>query len=116
MGIDHAVRVDNRYIPNEEVALLFAAADLVVAPYRHITGSAVIQLAKSFGVPIVASGTTTQDIGVRLVPAEDPAALAAAIVHALGAPSVPPVVVEDTGWDRLVAAMTGLPPSTRWAG
>ena len=107
LGIGSSVRVDNRYIPNEAVALLFTAADLVVAPYRHVTGSGVIQLAKGFGVPVVASGTIMQDDGVQLVPVEDPVSLAATIVRSLRSPITPPVAVEDAGWGQLVGALVG---------
>jgi glycosyltransferase involved in cell wall biosynthesis len=111
LGLGHAVRIDNRYILNEEVALLFAAADLVVAPYRYVTGSAVIQLARGFGVPIVASGMTDQDAGVRIVPVEDPAALATGIIRSLQTlPSHPQIDSgpdRDTGWERLVNALVG---------
>ena len=49
------VRFVNRYVPNEDVGLYFAAADLVVLPYRHATGSAAAQLAFALGVPVVAT-------------------------------------------------------------
>ena len=48
--------IDDRYIPDEEVSLYFSVADLLVAPYRQVTGSAVIQSALQWGLPIV---TTT---------------------------------------------------------
>jgi glycosyltransferase involved in cell wall biosynthesis len=43
------------YIPHEEVSLYFAAADLVVLPYREITHSGVLQIAYAFGRPVVAT-------------------------------------------------------------
>ncbi len=45
--------IDDRYIPNEEIPYYFGAADLVVAPYRRVTGSGVVQMAIGFGVPLV---------------------------------------------------------------
>jgi glycosyltransferase involved in cell wall biosynthesis len=45
--------VDDRYIPNEEAALYFSAADVLVAPYRRKTGSAVIKTAFAFGLPVI---------------------------------------------------------------
>jgi len=113
LDIEEAVRIDNRYIPNEEVALLFAAADLVVAPYRRVTGSGVIQLAKGFGVPIVASGTTTQDTEVLTVPAEDPPALAAGIVCSLQSPFASHMAGDNSGWERLVDMLVGDVKPTR---
>jgi glycosyltransferase involved in cell wall biosynthesis len=43
------------YIPMDEVATYFAAADLLVLPYRHISQSGVLYLALSLGIPVVAS-------------------------------------------------------------
>ncbi len=43
------------YVPNDEVARYFAAADLVVLPYREITQSGVLQIAYAFGKPVVAT-------------------------------------------------------------
>ncbi|OEU69189.1 MAG: hypothetical protein BA863_00115 [Desulfovibrio sp. S3730MH75] len=44
-----------QYIPNEEVALYYAAADLVVLPYRRIYQSGVLLMAMSYGKPVLAS-------------------------------------------------------------
>lgn len=65
LGIGDAVRIDARYIPNEEVSVYFSAADLVVAPYRRTTGSGVVQLAVGFGTPVV---TTLFAENFRLLP------------------------------------------------
>lgn len=43
------------YIDNTEIPLYFFAADIVVLPYLEVTGSGVLQIAYSFGKPIVAS-------------------------------------------------------------
>jgi len=52
LGISDWVLIDDRYIPNEEVAVYFSAADALVAPYHQLTGSAVMQMAKAFRLPI----------------------------------------------------------------
>ena len=44
LGIGDCVRIDDRYIPNEEVPNYFRAADLVVAPHRQATGSAQVNI------------------------------------------------------------------------
>lgn len=49
------VHIHNHYIPNEQVAMYFAAADVVVLPYRSGTVSGVAGLAHQFGVPIITS-------------------------------------------------------------
>lgn len=53
LGLDDFVTIDDRYIPNENVACYYAAADLLVAPYRHHTGSAVIQVAAALQLPLI---------------------------------------------------------------
>jgi glycosyltransferase involved in cell wall biosynthesis len=55
LGIATHVRFIDRYVDNQEAAMYFAAADLVVLPYREATGSAVLQLAFAAGVPVVAT-------------------------------------------------------------
>ncbi len=49
------IRLVDRYIPNEEVEQYFAAADVVVLPYRSATQSAILQLAFRFGRPVIAT-------------------------------------------------------------
>lgn len=62
LGIKNAVRIDDRYIPNEEVPVYFSAADLVVAPYRRTTGSGVVQLAIGLGTPVVTTIAASNDV------------------------------------------------------
>jgi len=75
----------DRYVPNEEVALYFAAADLVAAPYLSATQSGVIQIAYSFGKPVVATRVgglpeaVADGVTGYLVPPADAGAIAAAI-------------------------------------
>ncbi len=57
LGLDSRVQFVDRYVSNDEMAMFFAAADLVVLPYREATGSAVLQLAFGFSVPVVATKT-----------------------------------------------------------
>jgi glycosyltransferase involved in cell wall biosynthesis len=86
LEIEDEVRLDSRYIPNEQAIAYFSAADLLVAPYRAVTGSAVVQLARGFGLPVV----TTQLDGLAevaeaglglLAPPADPDGLASTIVR-----------------------------------
>lgn len=53
LGIEHAVTIVDRYVPNEEVRDLFAAADLVVQPYESATQSGVTQIAFDARRPVV---------------------------------------------------------------
>ncbi|MEJ2487736.1 MAG: glycosyltransferase family 4 protein, partial [Anaerolineales bacterium] len=47
--------LDLRYIPNEEVPSIFKISDFVVYPYLSSTQSGSVQVAYSFGKPVVAS-------------------------------------------------------------
>ncbi len=96
LGISGRVRVENHYIAEDEVATYFAAADLVVLPYRSATGSGVVRLAHSHGRPVLVTRTGALPDAVEegvtgyVVPAEDPEALAQAIrVFFDGTPRLP---------------------------
>ena len=88
-NLDQHVKIYDKYVPNEEVPNFFSAADLVVQPYKSVTGSGVSQLAYGFGIPVIATnlGTLSEIIidGVngRLVPSENPVALASAVTESL---------------------------------
>jgi glycosyltransferase involved in cell wall biosynthesis len=79
------VRVVNRYVPNEEVARYFAAADVAALPYREATGSGIAQIAFGAGLPVIATRTggleevVEEGVSGLLVPTRDPAALARAL-------------------------------------
>jgi len=85
--LESYVRVDNRYVPNEEVPGIFKQADVLVLPYLTATQSAVARLALSNGLPIVASRTgglsevVRENITGLLFPPGDPDALADQIVN-----------------------------------
>jgi glycosyltransferase involved in cell wall biosynthesis len=55
LGIRNRCVLHIRYIPNDELAHYFAAADVVVLPYRRIYQSAVILMAMSYGRAVVVS-------------------------------------------------------------
>jgi glycosyltransferase involved in cell wall biosynthesis len=84
LGLTDRVVLDDRYIPNEELPVFFAAADVFVAPYVSGTQSASLRTAMAFGLPIVVTDAIAGDLpagapGVQVVSAGDPAALATAI-------------------------------------
>ncbi|MGQ9765872.1 MAG: glycosyltransferase [Anaerolineae bacterium] len=70
LGIGDLVIIEDRYIPNEEVPVYFSAADVLVAPYRRVTGSGVVQMAKGLGVPVLTTCTgreiTDKKIGLAI--------------------------------------------------
>jgi len=49
------VELIDRYVSDEEAAELFARCDAVMAPYRAVTGSGVLALARHYGRPVLAS-------------------------------------------------------------
>ncbi|MGB9591947.1 MAG: glycosyltransferase, partial [Candidatus Kryptoniota bacterium] len=57
LGIGDSIVIEDRYIPNEEIPLYFSAADVLVAPYRHVTSSAVLKTAQGFGIPIITTAS-----------------------------------------------------------
>ena len=78
------VKFDFRFIPDAEIATYFAAADVVLAPYRIEAQSGVALTAFHFARPVIAArvGGLPEIIDGQngiLIPPEDPAALAQAV-------------------------------------
>jgi glycosyltransferase involved in cell wall biosynthesis len=86
-GVESAVILVDKYVPNEEIGRYFSAADLVVQPYISATGSGVIQAAFGFNKPVIATTVGSLPEMVEdgktgfLVPPRDSDGLAKAIVH-----------------------------------
>lgn len=55
LGIAGQCRTDIRFIPDDQLADFYAAADLVVLPYRRIYQSGVVLMAMSYGKPVLVS-------------------------------------------------------------
>ena len=55
LSLTPSLKMDIRYIPDEEAPWYYAAADLVVLPYRKIYQSGVLLMAMSFERAVVAS-------------------------------------------------------------
>jgi len=118
LGIADCVRIDDRYIPNEEVPNYFRAADLVVAPHRQATGSGVVQMAIGFGVPLVttlASHFRGLDLpsSLMIVAPNNSCALAERVVSFLALPTSGNGCDEMKtlqaifSWQQLVVALEG---------
>ncbi|OEU63626.1 MAG: hypothetical protein BBJ57_13330 [Desulfobacterales bacterium PC51MH44] len=54
-NLEKNVILNIRYIPDDEVALFFRSADLVILPYRKIYQSGVLLMAMSYDVPVMVS-------------------------------------------------------------
>jgi glycosyltransferase involved in cell wall biosynthesis len=84
---DRAVRFDFRFIPDAEIATWFAAADVVIAPYRSEAQSGVALTAFHFGRPVIATRVggipeiVSDGVNGLLVPPESPEALADAVTR-----------------------------------
>lgn len=81
--------VVDRYVADDEVPGFFAAADVVVLPYRRASSSGPLLTAMACGLPVVTTSVealvemTAGYTGAVLVPPGDPAALADGIRSAL---------------------------------
>jgi D-inositol-3-phosphate glycosyltransferase len=113
LGIADQVRLEDRYVPDEEVGAYFSAADMLAAPYLSDSQSAVVTMGLHFGIPLV----VTQPLALRMpmrpdnmrvVPQGDAWSLAVAIASLWdeGAAlhlSLP----EFDGWEPLVRLIEG---------
>jgi len=120
LDLQNQVKLVNQYIPKDEVADYFAAADVVVQPYLSATQSGVAQVAYQFEVPII-----TTDVGGLaeivpheeaglIVPPDDAAALASAIVRYFVDDMQASLMAgvrrqkQSLGWDQLLDAIESL--------
>jgi glycosyltransferase involved in cell wall biosynthesis len=83
------VRFVTRFVEDAEIPALFRRADVVVLPYRDAEHSGVLYTALAFGKPIVLSAVggfpeIAEQGAARLVPPEEPEALAAALAELSG--------------------------------
>ena len=82
-----AVQFAAGYIPDDQVASYFCAADVVVQPYVSATQSGVAQIAFHFGRPLIITDVgglaevVPDGVAGLVVPPEDPHALADAIIR-----------------------------------
>jgi D-inositol-3-phosphate glycosyltransferase len=87
LGIGRHVRIEDRYVPNEEVARVFSEADVLVLPYVSASSSGVAQIAFSNGLPVIASRAgglseaVAENVNGLLFPPRDSDALADQIIN-----------------------------------
>ena len=80
------VRFLTRFVEDAEIPALMRAADVVVLPYRDAEHSGVLYASLAFGKPLVLSAVggfpeVAEQGAARLVPPEDPTALAAELTE-----------------------------------
>ncbi|HEY0591752.1 MAG TPA: glycosyltransferase, partial [Thermoanaerobaculia bacterium] len=84
-GIEDRVRIEPRFIPDDEIALWFGAADVVLAPYRTEAQSGVVLTAFHFERPVIASTVggipeiVSDGRNGYLIPPESPVEIARAV-------------------------------------
>ena len=86
------VRFVDRFVPDPEIPAFMRRADIVALPYRNIEQSGVLYTALAFARPLVLSdvggfGEVAAHGAARLVPPEDPDALAVALNELLADPA-----------------------------
>ena len=120
LGLAPYTIVVDKYVPDEALGLYFAAADVLVMPYREPVQSGVLAVAQGFQIPVIASnvGGLSDYIEVGktglLVEPNDPTALAKAIQtffeEELRQQMLPHVqaIGQDDGWREVVAAWEAL--------
>jgi glycosyltransferase involved in cell wall biosynthesis len=122
LGIADRVTWDLRYVDDAEIGAILADADVLAFPYREIDASGVLMAAFPYGKPIVASAIGAfrelleDGTHGRLVPQEDPAALAAALEDVLADPAraaamgarVRALADGIPGWDEIARRTLGL--------
>ena len=113
LGLEDVVEIRDRFVPHDEAALLFCAADASLLPYRSATQSAVVQQSFAYGTPVIATAVGGLPAAVchgrdgLLCDPDDPDAIARAIEELAGrrAALAAGVVAGDDAWsfDRYVA-------------
>lgn len=112
LGIASRVRVVDRYVPDDEVATYFRAADVAVLPYTSATQSAVVLTAFSFALPVIVTrvgglpDVVEDDVTGFVVPARAPAELAHAVTR----------FFEENAGERMAAAIRERAGRFSWQG
>ncbi len=92
LSLNDCVKLEIRYIRDEEVGYFYQCADVVALPYKKIYQSGVVLMAMSFGVPVIVSNipgmlevVTNAETGL-VFKSEDPTDLARCINEAERSP------------------------------
>lgn len=112
LNLTSRVTILNRYISNEEVAVVFKAADVFLAPYLRTSQSAAAKTAIARGLPIVASPAAAQDLLAMGYHVDVPSSLSgsalADVIQAVTHRTTPPTLPMNPtpGWDALLTHLT----------
>lgn len=120
LGLESSVRFVSEYVPNDQVAQYFSAADVIILPYLSATQSGITQIAYNFDKPVIATNVgglaevVIDDKTGFIVPPNDATALADAIAkffeHEREREFVENVRIEKKkySWEKLVATIEEL--------
>jgi len=123
-ALSACLKMDARFIEDEEIETYFAAADVLILPYRYIFQSGILFLSLNYGLPVIASDVGSLkdfvDVGKTgfVCPPEDPAALAEAIVSFFDSDlyldleenkgAIYRYAKEKYSWDRIAEITSGI--------
>jgi glycosyltransferase involved in cell wall biosynthesis len=121
LGLEEFVHINDNYIPDDDLAPFFKAADLFAAPYVGGTQSAALKTALGFGLPVVATQIIEDDFlkkipdRCQIVPTGDSHALAEALKSQIKEPVQSEIEIEKLvaqSWSGMVATVTDRPLQT----
>jgi glycosyltransferase involved in cell wall biosynthesis len=112
-GLTDQIMVDDRYIPDEQAAIIFSAADVLVAPYVGGTQSGVASIALGFGMPMILTEQIASGLSenvpemVKIVAPGDAVALAKAIQSIMVEPISTHAKPQETkdNWSKFVSSL-----------
>jgi glycosyltransferase involved in cell wall biosynthesis len=87
LSLQDGVQIFDDYIPNEEVGLYFAAANVVVLPYVSATQSGIVQIAYNYNKPVITTDVgglpeaVANEVTGFVVPPQNSQVLAQTIIH-----------------------------------
>ena len=115
LGLNNYVRIEDRYLPDEEVVQIFSAADVLVAPYVGGTQSAVASWGLGFGLPLIVSDKVAAGINdlnrdlVTVTPSGDHFLLAKAVENFINNAEKQPYrqtpITANDSWDNLIQGL-----------
>ena len=118
LGLQEIIHIFDHYIPDDEAAQFFEAADLFVAPYTGGTQSGAVKSALGFGMQVVITDIITDDLLSGLpdictvVPKGSPQSLAEAIRDKISEPALDPKTTHQIfqeSWKSLVKIVSNDP-------
>ena len=103
LGVRHAIHMTEGFIPEEDIPLYIASADICIMPYDQteiISASGVLHTFASHGKPLIATkvyqtSELTHGVNAILVPPKNPEALANAIIKLLSNPNLRKKIAEN---------------------